>query len=88
MHRAGLPLRPASRLTSAEAGADRETINLRCSVLGAHGNLVGGKGAVKHASTKFVANCAFRYFRRNSQQNFRDHEEMHRVGFALVRLLD
>ena len=43
----GWPLRPASRLTSAEAGADRGTINLRNSLLGARRNLGAAGAAVK-----------------------------------------
>jgi hypothetical protein len=43
-------LRPAPRLTSAEAVADRETINLRCSVLGANATLDTSKGRVKASS--------------------------------------
>ena len=67
MHRAGLPLRPASRLTSAEAGADRETINLRCSVLGALGNLGDGQPSVKCLGTGKHAICA----RSHSHSRFR-----------------
>ena len=54
MHRAGLPLRPASRLTFAEASADRGTINLRCSVLGALGNLGRRASGVKCPRRKFT----------------------------------
>jgi len=39
--------RPASRLTFAEASADRETINLRCSYLGATTTVDGPSSAVK-----------------------------------------
>ena len=40
------PLRPALRLTSAEAGACRSSINLRCSLLGAIGRLGHRRGHV------------------------------------------
>ena len=48
----GWPLRPASRLTSAEAGADRGTINLRNSLLGARRNLGAAGAAVKFSCRK------------------------------------
>ena len=57
MHRAGLPLRPTSRLTFAEASADRGAINLRRSVLGAHGNLGRATHPVKWRKLKKGANC-------------------------------
>ena len=57
MHRAGLPLRPTSRLTSAEAGADRGAINLRCSVLGARPTLGAGTHAVKRYAFENYAIC-------------------------------
>ena len=56
MHRAGLPLRPTSRLTFAEASADRGAINLRRSVLGAHGNLGRATRFVKCLNSGKVRN--------------------------------
>ena len=50
-------LRPAFRLTAAEAAADRRAINLGRSVLGASGNLGGVQMAVKESSSSLVANC-------------------------------
>ena len=50
-------LRPASRLTSAEAGADRRAINLGRSVLGASPMLGVLSGPVKAAKSELVANC-------------------------------
>ena len=44
-------LRPEIRLTAAEATADRNSINLWRSVLGAKGNLEIVSGAVKAANT-------------------------------------
>jgi hypothetical protein len=51
------PLRPASQLTFAEASADRGAINLRRSVLGAHGNLERGDHIVKCPSGAITAIC-------------------------------
>ena len=50
-------LRPASRLTAAEAAADRRAINLGCSVLGAVGTLRGRPDSVKGRSEEVVAIC-------------------------------
>jgi hypothetical protein len=50
-------LRPASRLTAAEAAADRRAINLGRSVLGACGTLGGAIVAVKERRGALVANC-------------------------------
>ena len=50
-------LRPAIRLTSAEASACRRAINLRRSVLGAIGTLRVDRGGVKRTATRFPAVC-------------------------------
>ena len=50
-------LRPASRLTAAEATADRRAINLGRSVLGASGTLGGRPGAVKATRSELSAFC-------------------------------
>src|SRR5262249_6647294 len=52
-------LRPASRLTSAEAGADRRAINLGRSVLGASSTLRGASSGVKAARGEVLAICVF-----------------------------
>ncbi len=83
MHRAGLPLRPASRLTSAEAGADRETINLRCSVLGAHGNLGGAMHSVKCPSGEKCAICARSHSRWAFTPDARDSIRIVASSFAI-----
>ena len=49
-------LRPASRLTSAEAGAGRRAINLGYSVLGAVATLRSGDRVVKHSEEESSAN--------------------------------
>ena len=51
-------LRPAFRLTAAEAAADRRAINLGRSVLGASGNLGCRQRAVKKSRSPLGANCA------------------------------
>jgi hypothetical protein len=50
-------LRPASRLTAAEAAADRRAINLGRSVLGASGTLRAPSGTVKPARSELSAFC-------------------------------
>ena len=50
-------LRPASRLTAAEATADRRAINLGRSVLGAIATLGGPQGAVKSPGFELLAIC-------------------------------
>jgi hypothetical protein len=50
-------LRPAFRLTSAEAGADRRAINLGRSVLGATRTLGGTHEAVKAPGGELLAIC-------------------------------
>ena len=50
-------LRPAFRLTAAEAAADRRAINLGRSVLGASRTLRGRLGAVKEPRAEVVAIC-------------------------------
>jgi hypothetical protein len=57
-------LRPAFRLTAAEAAADRRTINLVRSVLGASPTLGGPGSAVKASSSELVANCALFFSHR------------------------
>ena len=52
-------LRPASRLTSAEAGADRRAINLGRSVLGASRTLGGVSSLVKERCEELLAICVF-----------------------------
>jgi len=52
-----LRLRPAFRLTAAEAAADRRAINLVRSVLGASLTLGGLDTAVKVLWGELVANC-------------------------------
>ena len=59
-----LRLRPAFRLTAAEATADRRTINLGCSVLGAWLTLGGLELSVKALEDALVANCAFFFSHR------------------------
>jgi len=53
-----LRLRPAFRLTAAEAAADRRTINLGCSVLGAWLTLGRLEPSVKTLEDALSANCA------------------------------
>jgi hypothetical protein len=62
-------LRPASRLTFAEAIAVRETIDLRCSYLGAITNLDGHEAAVKCLPKMISANCAI-YITRSTRLRF------------------
>ena len=50
-------LRPAFRLTAAEATADRRAINLGRSVLGASPMLGGLEGCVKATRSELFANC-------------------------------
>src|SRR5262249_54327070 len=57
-------LRPASRLTSAEAGADRRAINLVRSVLGAPRTLGGLPSIVKASRRELVANCDLFFLHR------------------------
>ena len=57
-------LRPAFRLTAAEAAADRRTINLGCSVLGAWLTLGGLEQSVKALEDALSANCAFFFSHR------------------------
>ena len=59
-----LRLRPAFRLTAAEAAADRRTINLGCSVLGAWLTLGGLERSVKALEVTPSANCAFFFSHR------------------------
>ena len=60
-----LRLRPAFRLTAAEAAADRRTINLGCSVLGAWLTLGGPGLSVKELGDMVPANCAFFFSHRS-----------------------
>jgi hypothetical protein len=57
-------LRPAFRLTSAEAGADRRAINLGRSVLGASRTLGGTPEAVKAPGGELLASCDFFFSHR------------------------
>jgi hypothetical protein len=57
-------LRPAIRLTSAEASACRRAINLRRSVLGAIRTLRVDRGSVKRTTTRFPAVCDLFFTRR------------------------
>jgi len=57
-------LRPAIRLTSAEASACRRAINLRRSVLGAIRTLRVDRGSVKRTATRFPAVCDLFFTRR------------------------
>ena len=57
-------LRPASRLTSAEAAADRRAINLGRSVLGASRTLGSAPGVVKASGGELFGNCAIFFSRR------------------------
>jgi hypothetical protein len=50
-------LRPAFRLTAAEATAYRRAINLGRSVLGACGTLGGHQGSVKPSESELLAIC-------------------------------
>ena len=57
-------LRPAIRLTSAEASACRRAINLRRSVLGAIRTLRVDRDSVKRTATRFPAVCDLFFTRR------------------------
>jgi hypothetical protein len=59
-------LRPAFRLTSAEAGADRRAINLGRSVLGANSTLGGARERVKSHWRELHANCVFFFTQRSN----------------------
>ncbi len=57
-------LRPAFRLTSAEAGADRRAINLGRSVLGANSTLGGAREPVKSTPERTPRNLRFFLYTR------------------------